>query len=722
MRPTFIAVLISAAFSVPMIVPVQRADAASYDVHACDASAASAANNSFAAYADGGLTAYSDCPAGQGMTVRNVWDNGQTSAFQGATLIFDAPPGTFVDSISFEAGVQRHSCTYATAIVAGNADLGGRIAWGLPANQQCDSWQTPGTTAFLPSRWENVLIGATRVRLDTRCGAASCPRDGVAALRLRNVVVHVTDNTAPQVINPRGSLWTTAGWLSGVQAVGFDASDGAGIREASVQIDGREVARSTNGCDYTLRAPCPMASMDQPLATAGFGSDGLHTLTLLATDAAGNPSSIARTIKIDNSPPDAPTGIALAGGDSWRQANSFDLTWTNPAFGTGAPVAGAAWDLCPADGGPCLRGAHDGANISSMSGLAVPGPGAWTMKLWLRDAAGNQDPRLAGPPVTLRYDETSPEVSLLPLSADDPTLIRATAADQGSGLAGGQIEIRRAGGARWKPVSTQLDSAGFAGRLDDEHLADGTYELRATASDVAGNARETGVFANGTSARVNLPLRLKTTLHAGVVRRSRGHLKLVRAAYASYGRLVEVRGRLATPEGNPMQSVTVQAYTQVRDGKSLPRLIATVTTTRTGAFHFLVRKGPSRTIRIRYGGAAQVRSATKRIVLYVRSKTTIRPDRHSLVNGDTVRFSGRVTTGRIPVEGKLIALEVLTRGRWRTFATTRANRRGAWKYDYRFDGTVGSQNYRFRAAIPRESNYPFAAGGSSVVRVHVKGV
>ena len=170
-----------------------------------------------------------------------------------------------------------------------------------------------------------------------------------------------------------------------------------------------------------------------------------------------------------------------------------------------------------------------------------------------------------------------------------------------------------------------------------------------------------------------------------------------------------------------MQDIAVQAFTQVRGGGAPPRLIATVKTSRTGRFSFLVRRGPSRTIRVRYDGAAQIRSATRIVVLNVRSRTTLRPNRKRLSNGETVTFHGRIRTGRIPARGKLVELQVWVRGRWRTFATTRAGRRGTWRYGYRFDGTRGRETYRFRAKVPPENGYPFASGLSRVVRVLVRG-
>jgi hypothetical protein len=185
---------------------------------------------------------------------------------------------------------------------------------------------------------------------------------------------------------------------------------------------------------------------------------------------------------------------------------------------------------------------------------------------------------------------------------------------------------------------------------------------------------------------------------------------------------VRVRGHLTTPEGNPLQGVDVAVYSRLRGESAPPQLIASVKTTRTGKFSFRVRKGPSRTITLRYAGTAEIRSVTRVISLNVRSATTLSVSRHRLVNGESVRFTGRVVTRPLPAPGKLVAIQVWVRGKWRTFATTRANRRGRWHYDYRFDGTRGVQIYRFRAQLPEEATYPFSTGRSHQVRVTVRGV
>src|SRR3954469_16723443 len=352
-----------------------RADAGGYDVPACDASVAGGANNSWGPWADSGMAAYTACPPGGGIIARNAYDGGTSGALQGAYMIFDAPSGTYVESISFIAGWQRHDCSWSIGVVASNGDLGGNMIWGYPSNQMCGEQDFAGNS-FFEYRYTDP-VNASRVRIESRCGAAWCPRNGVAAMRIKNVRVRVRDDTPPSVSGGRGSLWTANGWLAGRQAVGFDASDGAGVRDVFVRVDGNEVAHRINGCDYTQRAPCSSMSLDETFVTAGFGGDGPHTLSLEAVDAAGNPSTSTRTVRVDNSPPDAPVDLAVVGGDGWRATNSFDLQWKLAPAKTGAPVAGAEYALCPASGGACVRGSRSGREITSIAGLKVPEPGEY---------------------------------------------------------------------------------------------------------------------------------------------------------------------------------------------------------------------------------------------------------------------------------------------------------------------------------------------------------
>jgi hypothetical protein len=125
--------------------------------------------------------------------------------------------------------------------------------------------------------------------------------------------VTVADATPPTLSAPSGSLWSTTGAVhAGTESVTVSAQDaGGGLQSIALSADGRSMASYGAPCDFTLAQPCPTSTGTQTLAlpTAQL-SDGVHTVTLVATDAAGNQSSLSGQINVLNSPPSAPPGVA----------------------------------------------------------------------------------------------------------------------------------------------------------------------------------------------------------------------------------------------------------------------------------------------------------------------------------------------------------------------------------------------------------------------------
>jgi hypothetical protein len=105
----------------------------------------------------------------------------------------------------------------------------------------------------------------------------------------------------------------------------------------------------------------------------------------------------------------------------------------------------------------------------------------------------------------------------------------------------------------------------------------------------------------------------------------------------------------------------------------------------------------------------------------VSAATALKVNRHRVRNGESVRFDGRLRGGHVPAGGKLLELQVLLRDEWRTFTTVHSNRRGRWRYTYRFGATRGTVVYLFRARIPREATYPFTNGKTGWRKVTVRG-
>lgn len=711
--------------------------AGTYDVYACDANVGGGQSPSWGLSADGGHTAYFACPArqdGDGIVVRSVWDNSTSGFLQGAYAVFDAPAGNVVESISAWMFMQRPSCDWSVGVIASGYDLGGTGIHHLPAGY-C------GANGIGWVRYD-LGVNAPRVRIEARCGAGSCARGqtysggpGVAEARLKDVRVRVRDDNPPSVGNVGGTL-VSGGWVGGRASVAMDASDSAGIRETVVRIDGAEVDRTAKPCNNLLTAPCPNGGLSTAVQTAGIKPDGGHTVTLEAIDAAGNRNAVDRTIYVDNTPPAQPLDLTVAGGDGWRAENDFDLTWKNPAEPGVAPIVGAGYEVCPIGGASspapsstpaqpevkCVRESKSGANLEKIEDIKLPAPGEYTLKLWLIDAAGNQDVRTAAAPLRLRLDELAPDVAFEPLDPADPTLLKVRSTDRGSGIAQAQIEVKARASATWMPLPTKVEDGRLTTRLGDEWMKDGVYDLRARAVDHAANERTSDTRTDGAKAEVTMPIRIKTRLRVGMKRPRSKKVRYRGKHRVRYGRPVRLVGRLTTPDKNPVADSEVIVYSQARRDGAPQRLLATLKTSRKGGFSFRVPKGVSRTIRVRYGGTANVRSATRDVALLVRARSTIKRSRRSFVNGETLRLSGRLRGGHIPAEGKLVELQVMLRGRYRTFATTRADRRGRWSYGYRFDGTRGRQTYRFRARVPREATYPYETGTSRVAKVKVRGL
>lgn len=84
-------------------------------------------------------------------------------------------------------------------------------------------------------------------------------------------------------------------------------------------------------------------------------------------------------------------------------------------------------------------------------------------------------------------------------------------------------------------------------------------------------------------------------------------------------------------------------------------------------------------------------------------------------------FRGRVAAapGTIPPEGKSVQLQFRLPGLdWSEFRTIKTDRRGRFRYAYRFsDDDSRGARFQFRAYAPAEDNWPYEPGGSLPVLV-----
>jgi hypothetical protein len=192
---------------------------------------------------------------------------------------------------------------------------------------------------------------------------------------------------------------------------------------------------------------------------------------------------------------------------------------------------------------------------------------------------------------------------------------------------------------------------------------------------------------------------------------------------AKYGRTIVVRGHLADGGGGPIGGAQIAYSAQSTKAGARVQNLGSVRTDSTGGFTLSVAtKLGSRQLRFAYspqlGGPAAV---TAQAQLDVVAPVTFRVGPKHVHNKHAVVFAGKLKAGPMPRKGKLVNLQVVVDGRWHTFATVRSTKSGKFKYRYRFMRTYGLVTYRFRALSRYEAAYPFVAGHSKTVRVHVNG-
>lgn len=564
-----------------------------------------------------------------------------------------------------------------------------------------------------------------------------CSLDSGSWSGLRALTLTVQDSTPPGAWIVGGDL-VAGGWRRGSQAVAVTAADaGSGVRFGETTLDGARVGLTEYPCAKALISGEWRATQMQPCLTSVSGthavattsfSDGPHSLVHCATDFAANVACTSpQTVLIDNTPPAHPKAVSLAGGDGWHRLDDFDLSWENPAQGAGSPIAGASWRIVgPAGYDSGIRFAA-GRDRRSLTDLTVPAAGSYSLQVWLRDDAGNEDPGSAVT-VPLRFDDVRPSVAFV--EAPDGQL-RADVADVDSGPASGSLFYRRLDSAQWSELPTKLVPADAAG---SDHLVAplpelgyGTYVFRADAADAAGNTASTTLRADGTQMSIRRlpPPRLakaKTRLFARL-RGGHGHGDVLTVPFGAPALL---RGRLTSADGAGLGHRELRVVSHPSHG-ALARIGArTVRTGEQGGFELRLPPGPSRRVTVTFAGEAALEPARRPgLELRVRSGISLRAVPRSLQTGEAVRLSGKVA-GRgapLPRRGKLVAIQYFEQetGRWRPVLVTRSDHHGRFHAHYRFRYVSGSAAIRLRATALAEERWPYAPGSSAPVTIEVHG-
>ena len=737
-RPTRSALIaiVAAAIVVLALLAPRLANAGEYTIYACQADEAGYVSSAFQNFATRGMKWRRACdPRGKGLrglVTANVPRAGQVEKGAQSGFILDAPPGTTFSRFRWSGQARRRDCRYALQLFAQRPDGSPIPMKNVRANRGCPRpGMAQASGAPFPRAYD--LGGATRIVQRVVC--VGSPKHQFCSARGRNYIrtfsaeATVVDGIAPSVGVAQDSPFTRGEWVRGKQGFDYEASDNVGIKSASALISGGSRGSDSQSCDYSQRIPCPSGRGVIGLDTTE-APEGSQPLTVVAEDAAGNRTeSAAVTVRIDNAAPGAiPVGVG--GGETWRNANDFDVAWANPSEGDRAPITAAHFHLCRAGGNECMNGDRAGAGIAAIENLAVPSPGEWELRLWREDAAGNQQSANASQPVKLRFDPEPPQLGFENPSAEDPTRLSVLVTDRISGLAGGGIEISRAGSGSWQVLSTSQEGERLVTRVDDASLPPGDYELRASAHDQANNLGSTDRRLDGQPMRLKLPLRVATAMKAGVVEKrtvarkgkKKGKVRRVvlePRAKVSFGRKVHLGGRLVNQAGHALSDAKVSVYSRPKGGDE--QLVGTVLTDSSGRFSYVVEARASQTFRFVYPGTATILPVEGTATLLVKGTSTFSVKPKHVLNGHSVAFSGRVKGRPLPEAGKLLELQVRFTSGWQTFRTVRTKEDGTWRIPYLFDRTCGEPEFDFRAHLAGEAGWPLETGNSRTLTVRVKG-
>jgi chitinase len=330
--------------------------------------------------------------------------------------------------------------------------------------------------------WTTLCTGATTPRTCSLNTAALA--DGPYELRAtatdvagnvqQTVLTRTVDNTAPTVaVNATSPV-------RGTIDVGMTAADGSG--SGIKQVTGR--FRAQGGTTWSTVC----VSTTAPYGCTGLDTtqtpDGVYEIQGVAEDNAGfTTTSATTTMRVDNTAPatatltnpgsplngtetlsgsatDAGSGIA-----SWtvQYKLSSGSTWADACSDTTSPFGGCAWDT---------------TDVAD---------GLYDLRAIATDTAGNTLTSTAV--ASRRVDNTGPAVTLTAPSgtlSGTAVALSATASDSGAGVTSVAFERSVAGANSWVSICT--DSATpFTCTFNTAGLADGYYDVRARATDGAGN-------------------------------------------------------------------------------------------------------------------------------------------------------------------------------------------------------------------------------------------
>ncbi len=305
------------------------------------------------------------------------------------------------------------------------------------------------------------------------------------------VAVANADTTAPVIsLTAPGSGWTVGGTV-GVTA---DASDNIGVVGVRFRLDGTDLGAEDTATPWT-------AAWDTRLV-----SNGPHTLTAVARDAAGNTTTSASvTVTVANVDTSAPTVSLTAPASGATVQGTLSVT---ASATDNVGVAGVQFML---DG--AVLGPEDTTSPYSTSWNTLSAAnGAHTLAAVARDAAGNTTTATSVTVTVANADNTAPAIALTApgsgWTVGGTVSVTADASDN-VGVAGVQFRLD---GAVLGPEDT---TSPYSTSWNTIPVTNGAHTLTAVARDAAGNTTTASSVTVTVANADSIPPTVSLTAPAG---------------------------------------------------------------------------------------------------------------------------------------------------------------------------------------------------------------
>ena len=514
--------------------------------------------------------------------------------------------------------------------------------------------------------------------------SCSSPASGGAVLGVHGVRLTVQENTGPSLdAVPASNIWYQSGWVRGAWPITLDASDPSGVCVLTTVVDGAAVTSWSDPSRDTSRfAQCHGSQLPGQLNTASY-SNGQHTLTYGAANAAGVISAPSKTISIDN----APVSLSLSGPTDAPSTAGTQYVDASAAAGP----SGVAAIFCSVDGAPYQRYAGAAARV------AISGVGTHRIDCYAQNNAIDASGAPASSPTQTWYLAIRvPVVAAISFSKVVDAL-RCRRVAKRVKVPGRWVTVRR----HHKRVRVRK-----RGHWRTIHVTR-CHARTARRREVVWKT----IHRHGKTIRVKEIKVVRVVLLPHVVRHTTRRV--------AFGRGTTVSGWLGLYNGEALPGQPVRVFAAPDNGSNAYRQVAVVTTHADGSWSARVPRGPSRLIVAVYNGSSTTEpafSSPVRLLVPAKVLLKIRPARTRW--GGTIRISGRVLGGYIPV-GKFLRLRIGIAGLKETVGIPDVSPHGRFHTTWTFASGSGVVRYWFSVSTLREADYPYMPASSPRVTVTV---